>query len=238
MKRVHRQSGSNIQYSKSRKNTQPKNEVMIFDTIDKLIDYVTITKNSKEEYSSYTNTMNSLLTISINDFTNQLDDLFRECFPMYFPLGGSFIENIRNMVKLGKIKSDKVATLILIQKNYTTPSRTPSTTPSTTRSGFTIIGCVQVIKGGNDDEYLSNTTCKIINLCRKRGKIYKGTGSYILECALKYIRTLSDYVCVKLSVRANNTNLQSYYQELGWKHTYNYDETNEYEPAFEMIYFL
>lgn len=182
-------------------------KLIMFNTVDKLIDACNSNNNLKK----------------------QLDNLMKECFPKYFPLGGSFIENMQSMLNKKLINSSTISTLLVV-KISSTPTPKDTTLKQKPIFSDKIVGCVQLIKDSNE--------CKLINLCRKNHSSYRGLGSYILNCAIDYIRNYTKYRVIKLSVRANNTKLQQYYQTLGWTHTYNYDDSNVDEPAFEMIYFL
>jgi len=180
-------------------NSESYQKIIVFNSITELVD----TFNDKP------------------NLKNQLDELMQTSFPLQLPLSSSFIDNMKLMVKKGKIDSKKVITILAVLPR---------------NGNYIITGCIQLVKSNTN---VGKTLFTIINLCRFKNNVFKGTGKLLLDCAFKYVRNVSPKTKhVYLSVSANNTKLQEYYQKLGWIKTHEYDYSSDSEPAFKMVYIL
>lgn len=191
-------------------------DIVVFESVSDIINVF----NSKH---SLTLNGHDMSYKSLQYLKFQLDTLIRTSFPKYFPCGGSFIDNMNALLQSRKIKDDDVCTLLAIQyKNKNL-------------SHCRVVGCVQLVK---EQTSAKANIYRIINLCRKKDKEFRGIGKKLLTAVIEYSDGFNPKpMCIHLSVSANNTKLQAYYQRYGWTNTYKYNNQCETEPAYDFIFF-
>ncbi len=168
--------------------------------------------------------------LNSQNLIQQLNNLLQNSFPLQLPMSSSFVENMKLMVKKKHIDPNNVITILAIIPTHTTHTTHTTRTTHSTLSVKSIVGCVQIV--------IQSNTYTIINLCRIKGDRFRGIGKYLLKYSINHIRKISNVKIIYLSVSANNTKLQEYYQKLGWVKTHEYDFSSDTEPAFKMMYIL
>lgn len=152
------------------------------------------------------NTIKDFLKISNRKIKMQISELLKTHFPTIF----SSIDIFDQLQQLQQSSTTNIQTYILLDMYNNT----------VIAFGQLIRTLLQI----NKQSY----TLKVINLCRdKTYQQFKGAGALLLSI-LELDATRDSNIhhnYIYLSVDASNTQLQEYYNNLGWINTYTYDES-------------